>query len=155
MSMSRICSMSLRPVLNRLNLKLNPVMLTQSNTFKSLSSCIYLKREENVNYLSKWTSAQKAQFSTSKILCQDEPSPAEAGLIKALAESFPKATDIAVVDISGGCGSMYEVYVEAPDFKGMRMVKQHKLVTAALKKEIGDMHGIRISTNASPCQPSQ
>ena len=37
-------------------------------------------------------------------------------------------------------------------FQGMRIVKQHKLVTEALKKEIGDMHGIRISTNASPCQ---
>eukprot|EP00088_Acartia_fossae_P044410 TRINITY_DN4712_c0_g1_i1.p1 TRINITY_DN4712_c0_g1~~TRINITY_DN4712_c0_g1_i1.p1 ORF type:complete len:143 (-),score=4.02 TRINITY_DN4712_c0_g1_i1:183-566(-) len=94
----------------------------------------------------------KMTLSTSTVRCQDEPSPAESNLIKVLAERFPKATDIAVVDISGGCGSMYEVYVEAPDFKGMRIVKQHKLVTEALKKEIGDMHGIRISTNASPCQ---
>ena len=57
--------------------------------------------------------------------------------------------DIAVVDVSGGCGSMYEVHVEAPDFKNMRIVKQHQLVTKALAKEIKDMHGIRISTSAS------
>jgi len=70
-------------------------------------------------------------------------------MIKILADSFPGATDIAVVDVSGGCGSMYEVHVEAPDFKNMRIVKQHQLVTKALAKEIKDMHGIRISTSAS------
>ena len=32
------------------------------------------------------------------------------GMLKEWAvQSFPNATDIAVVDISGGCGSMYEV----------------------------------------------
>ena len=36
-------------------------------------------------------------------------SEAEEKLVSALAAAFPKATDIAVVDISGGCGSMYEV----------------------------------------------
>merc|ERR1712183_804848 len=76
-------------------------------------------------------------------------SPAEEGLIKALAEAFPAATDIAVVDVSGGCGSMYEVYVEAPDFAKMRLVKQHQLVTRALSNQIKDMHGIRISTGVS------
>lgn len=89
---------------------------------------------------------------TSPPLC-DAPSPAEESLISALAASFPTATDIAVVDISGGCGSMYEVYVEAPDFKGVRMVKQHQMVTKALSSQIKDMHGIRISTSPSPCKP--
>ena len=35
-------------------------------------------------------------------------SPAEESLIGVLAKAFPNATDIAVVDVSGGCGSMYE-----------------------------------------------
>jgi len=86
-------------------------------------------------------------FSKSKIFKQQ--SAAEEQMIKILADSFPGATDIAVVDVSGGCGSMYEVHVEAPDFKNMRIVKQHQLVTKALAKEIKDMHGIRISTSAS------
>ena len=77
---------------------------------------------------------------------------AEARLVEILRDRFPGATDIAVVDISGGCGSMYEVYVEAPDFKGVRTVKAHKMVTDALKKEIAAMHGLRISTQASPCK---
>lgn len=59
------------------------------------------------------------------------------------------SADIAVVDISGGCGAMYEVYVEAPDFAGLRVVRQHQLVNEALKVEIKDMHGLRISTAAS------
>ena len=70
-------------------------------------------------------------------------------MIEILRQSFPKATDIAVVDISGGCGSMYEVYVESCEFKGMRLVKQHQMVTQALKKEIPDMHGLRIATAMS------
>ena len=82
------------------------------------------------------------------------PSPAEESLISALSASFPAATDIAVVDISGGSGSMYEVFVEAPDFKGVRVVKQHQMVTKALSTQIKDMHGIRITTAASPCKPS-
>lgn len=31
--------------------------------------------------------------------------------------------------LTGGCGAMYEVWVEAPDFKGLSRVKQHKLIT--------------------------
>ena len=77
------------------------------------------------------------------------PSQAEMSLINILKEKFPSASDIAVVDVSGGCGSMYEVYVESPDFKGIRLVKQHQMVSEALKGEIKEMHGIRISTSAT------
>ena len=86
-------------------------------------------------------------FSTSNSNFQNA---AEENLIKILSTAFPKATDIAVVDVSGGCGSMYEVHIEAPDFAGIRIVKQHQLVTKALSSQIKDMHGIRISTVASP-----
>lgn len=76
--------------------------------------------------------------------------PNEQKLIERLQARFPKATDVAVVDVSGGCGSMFEVFVEAPDFKGLRIVKQHKLVNDALKSEIKEMHGLRVSTAVSP-----
>merc|ERR1711860_368737 len=77
-------------------------------------------------------------------------SEAEVNLIKKLKAVFPNATDIAVADVSGGCGSMYEVYIEAPDFKGLRRVKQHQMVTDAQRADIKDMHGLRISTSISP-----
>lgn len=44
-----------------------------------------------------------------------------------------------VDDVSGGCGSMFNLEVEAEQFRGLSLVKQHKLVTGILKKEIVDM----------------
>ncbi|XP_046384713.1 bolA-like protein 3 [Ischnura elegans] len=64
-----------------------------------------------------------------------------------LKTSFPNAKLIEIVDISGGCGAMYEVTVDSSDFKGLSIVKQHRLVNEALKEEIKDMHGLRIHTS--------
>ena len=96
--------------------------------------------------------SQSAVWSTSVRLMASSSAgaaPNEQKLIDQLRVKFPKATDIAVVDVSGGCGAMFEVYIEAPDFKGMRVVKQHQLVNQALKSEIKEMHGLRISTAVS------
>ncbi|KAG7159250.1 bolA-like protein 3 [Homarus americanus] len=71
----------------------------------------------------------------------------EAKLTDLLRQRFPQASAVEVQDISGGCGSMYEVWVEASDFKGLSRVKQHKLITETLKAEIKDMHGLRITTS--------
>ncbi|KAK6294576.1 hypothetical protein J4Q44_G00354060 [Coregonus suidteri] len=62
-------------------------------------------------------------------------------------EKFPSATSLKVVDISGGCGAMYEVHIESNEFKGKRTVQQHQLVNQALKEEIQGMHGLRIFTD--------
>ncbi|MPC25785.1 bolA-like protein 3 [Portunus trituberculatus] len=78
-------------------------------------------------------------------LC-DSAGPGSARLMTLLKDRFPQATAVEVEDISGGCGAMYEVWVEAPDFKGLSRVKQHKLITETLKAEIQDMHGLRITT---------
>jgi len=69
----------------------------------------------------------------------------ERKLVLKLQQRFPQA-HVEVRDISGGCGSMYEVYVVAEEFKGIKTVMQHRMVTEALKAEIKDMHGLRIST---------
>ncbi|XP_049541603.1 bolA-like protein 3 [Anopheles darlingi] len=71
----------------------------------------------------------------------------EETLRKALELKFPKAKHIVVTDISGGCGSMYEISVETTEFKGLSTVKQHRLITETLKNEIRDMHGLRIYTS--------
>lgn len=36
------------------------------------------------------------------------------------------ATLVKIVDVSGGCGSMYEVTVASPKFAGLPAVKQHR-----------------------------
>lgn len=46
-----------------------------------------------------------------------------------LNKSFPNAKEIIVKDISGGCGSMFEVYIATMDFQGMTKVKQHLTVS--------------------------
>ncbi|XP_061078390.1 bolA-like protein 3 [Conger conger] len=71
----------------------------------------------------------------------------EVRITRILKERFPQATSVKVVDISGGCGAMYEVHIESEEFKGKRTVQQHQLVNQALKEEIQGMHGLRIFTD--------
>ncbi|ODM98575.1 BolA-like protein 3 [Orchesella cincta] len=81
---------------------------------------------------------------------EKQSSEGELQLKATIKKAFPTATEIIVEDISGGCGSMYQIYIEAPDFKGLSTVKQHLLVNQALKHEIKNMHGIRIQTGVPP-----
>ena len=77
-----------------------------------------------------------------------QPTDGEVKLTSILKTKFPKAKSIVVNDISGGCGSMYEVYVESSEFNNMRTVKQHQMINQALHKEITqNMHGLRIFTS--------
>ncbi|XP_013191524.1 bolA-like protein 3 [Amyelois transitella] len=70
----------------------------------------------------------------------------EQQLSTVLKQSLPGITYLSVEDISGGCGAMFEISVEAKEFVGLSRVKQHRLVTDSLKTEIAEMHGIRIHT---------
>lgn len=72
----------------------------------------------------------------------------DKSILDKLKERFPKASDIKVTDISGGCGAMFDIYVESSDFKGLSIVKQHRIVNDCLKDQIKDMHGIRIVTSS-------
>ncbi|KAL0828794.1 hypothetical protein ABMA28_003707 [Loxostege sticticalis] len=74
----------------------------------------------------------------------------EQQLSDTLKRSLPGITYLSVQDISGGCGAMFEVSVEAKEFIGLSTVKQHRLVTETLKSEIAEMHGIRIHTAPTP-----
>jgi len=122
--------------------------MTSISFYSQYSPCQHnTPQPQNASKFS-FTMSKRTLFTSPPLLCA--PSSGEQVIISALAKSFPNATDIAVVDISGGCGSMYEVFIEAPDFRGVRLVKQHQLVTKALKAEIGEMHGIRIATQATP-----
>jgi len=61
-----------------------------------------------------------------------------------------EATEVEVVDISGGCGSMYKVEIESPKFAGVPLVKQHRMVTEILRSDISEMHGLTITTKVPP-----
>ncbi|KAL1931795.1 hypothetical protein VTP01DRAFT_9939 [Rhizomucor pusillus] len=53
-----------------------------------------------------------------------------------------------VVDVSGGCGSMYAIDIASKAFEGASIVKQHRLVNEILKEEIKGMHGLQLKTSA-------
>lgn len=67
-----------------------------------------------------------------------------------LSKRFPKAVNIKVEDVSGGCGAMYEIYVETNEFKGLSVVKQHRSVYDALKDQIKHIHGLQVVTKIPP-----
>ncbi|XP_041047286.1 bolA-like protein 3 isoform X1 [Carcharodon carcharias] len=52
----------------------------------------------------------------------------EVRITAILRTNFPRASAVKVVDISGGCGAMYEVHVESIEFKGKRIVQQHQMI---------------------------
>jgi len=53
-----------------------------------------------------------------------------------------------VEDISGGCGSMYAVSITADQFKGLPVIKQHRIVNEILGEDIKSWHGIQLRTKA-------
>ncbi|GEQ67817.1 hypothetical protein JCM33374_g1483 [Metschnikowia sp. JCM 33374] len=62
-----------------------------------------------------------------------------------LQERFtPQKLDVR--DVSGGCGSMFAILVESEQFKGIPMIKQHRLVNEVLKDEIAKWHGLQLRT---------
>ena len=56
------------------------------------------------------------------------------------------ASHVEVRDVSGGCGSFFNVTVVAARFEGLAVVKQHRAVNEVLEAEIGKMHGLTIKT---------
>lgn len=43
---------------------------------------------------------------------------------------------------------MYALSIESPKFKGLSIVKQHKLVNSILAEEISGWHGVQLRTKA-------
>ena len=73
-------------------------------------------------------------------------SAAELKLIEKLRDRIPNAREVDVIDISHGCGDMYEVHVVSSHFKGKSLVQQHRLIQTAIGEDIRNWHGLRIST---------
>ncbi|XP_063788184.1 bolA-like protein 3 [Pseudophryne corroboree] len=71
----------------------------------------------------------------------------EDKIMQVLKDKFPLASSVRVVDISGGCGAMYEIHIESEEFRAKRIVQQHQMINDALQQEIKSMHGLRIFTS--------
>ncbi|GAA0643986.1 BolA family protein [Brevundimonas lenta] len=74
------------------------------------------------------------------------PMPAET-LHAYLAEAFPDA-EIAIDDLAGD-GDHYRARIVSSAFAGLSRVKQHQLVYAALKGQMGgELHALALETSA-------
>ncbi|KIP09863.1 hypothetical protein PHLGIDRAFT_116018 [Phlebiopsis gigantea 11061_1 CR5-6] len=58
--------------------------------------------------------------------------------------------ELAVQDVSGGCGTFYAISIASEAFRGLPTVKQHRLVNEVLKKEIEGIHGLQLRTSVPP-----
>ncbi|KAI0786430.1 bola protein [Abortiporus biennis] len=70
----------------------------------------------------------------------------ERNIYQKLSERF-SPTELRVQDVSGGCGSFYAISITSQAFKGLSVVKQHRLVNDTLKKEIEGIHGLQLKIN--------
>ncbi|KEY73554.1 hypothetical protein S7711_03712 [Stachybotrys chartarum IBT 7711] len=73
-------------------------------------------------------------------------SPAETLIADVLREKLAPTTELLVQDVSGGCGSMYAIEIASAQFKGLTMLKQQRLVNAALGDMVKGWHGVQIRT---------
>jgi stress-induced morphogen len=76
-------------------------------------------------------------------------SPPEA-LQTLLEGAFPDATELSVVDRTGG-GDHFQVTVASPRFDGLTLVEAHRLVYDALAEPLADgtIHELRIRTKGT------
>ena len=67
-----------------------------------------------------------------------------------LERAFPDATELEVVDRTGG-GDHFQVVVSAPSLDGLTLVQQHRRVYDALSEPLGNgtIHELRIKTRGA------
>jgi stress-induced morphogen len=63
-------------------------------------------------------------------------------------KSSLQPSKLEVQDISGGCGSMYGLDIVSAQFKGLSVIKQHRMVNQILGEEIKKWHGVQLKTKA-------
>ena len=133
MSAIRVASMLAKLVSRTTSRQMKPIITS------SFSKPILIPNHQHQQY---------RLISNDSIDQNRQPTEGEVKLTSILKAKFPKAKSIVVNDISGGCGSMYEIYVESSEFNKIRTVKQHQMINQALHTEITqNMHGLRIFTS--------
>ena len=75
------------------------------------------------------------RFQPSELLVQDV-----SGVPLSSHSGLPRSLN----NFAGGCGSFYAITIASTAFKGITVVKQHRLVNEALKKEIEGIHGLQV-----------
>lgn len=90
-------------------------------------------------------------FSTTRFFRSDAPEAAQGTeaeqAIAALLTDKLSPSSLLVQDISGGCGSMYAIDISSAAFKGLSILKQQRMVNAALGDVMKSWHGVQLRTS--------
>lgn len=60
-----------------------------------------------------------------------------------------KIEKLEVIDMSGNCGTSFQIKIKSPDFNGKTMIAQHRMINDILKDELKDIHALQLKTEAS------
>ncbi|EEQ46942.1 conserved hypothetical protein [Candida albicans WO-1] len=88
--------------------------------------------------------SSKRNYSTSQE--ESEPMDEYESKIYNILQQELNPVNLKIKDVSGGCGSMFSIFIESEKFKGLTMIKQHRLVNEILKDEIKKWHGLQLRT---------
>ena len=122
-----------------------PVTLDLSKTCERVTRT---KRVTNGPPYLHWittSSLYKHPDNTTHLEAPQELNDAERAIFQKLNTSLEPIA-LEVQDISGGCGSMYGLDIVSEKFRGLSVVKQHKLVNEVLKEEVSGWHGVTLKT---------
>ncbi|KAK0661678.1 bola protein [Cercophora samala] len=92
-------------------------------------------------------SASQAPETPSALPRPEDLTEGEAQVWDILVAEFAP-TQLLVQDISGGCGSMYGIDISSEKFRGLNMLKQQRMVNAALGDLVKEWHGVQLKTRA-------
>ncbi|KAG8897550.1 hypothetical protein FRB99_008068 [Tulasnella sp. 403] len=100
-----------------------------------------------------WAPLTRRLISTRPLLllrnASNTPTPNKGeALIREKLQLKFQPSRLDVQDVSGGCGTFYAINIASAHFKGLPMVKQHRMVTDELKAEIEGIHGLQIKTSS-------
>lgn len=90
-------------------------------------------------------SATESGAKPSAIEKPDFLDEAESTIWDRLTKEF-NPVELAVQDISGGCGSMYGIDISSEKFRGANMLKQQRMVNAVLGDMMKGWHGVQLKT---------
>ncbi|KAK0622368.1 bola protein [Immersiella caudata] len=92
-----------------------------------------------------FSSAAPQESTAPQLVKPDELTEGESEVWDTIVREL-EPTQLAVQDVSGGCGSVYAVDVSSERFRGLNMLKQQRLVNSALGELVKQWHGVQIRT---------
>ncbi|KAL0487039.1 BolA-like protein [Acrasis kona] len=63
-----------------------------------------------------------------------------------------QTTHLEVEDNSGGCGTMFSVYIVSPLFEGKSLLERQRTVNDLIKEELKDIHALTFKKTITPQQ---